>query len=220
MKTSPGIRVMVLEDFPIILEGILSWLERQPGITVVGQAVDHASARSELTLKAPEVLLMDLMVGGRDGLDFIREVRAHHPDVAVLVFSVHDELVYAERVLKAGGHGYVMKREPGADLLAALRAVAAGELAVSRQVTLLILKRAVRPTLTPAFGGIGDLTDRELHVFQMIGAGKSPRKIAEDLKLSVKTVETHRENIKNKLGLHSSAEVIRAAALWLGSQPK
>jgi DNA-binding NarL/FixJ family response regulator len=218
--TSSTIRVLVLEDFPIVLEGIVSWLGQQPDVAVVGQAADHAAARKELAAKAPDILLMDLMVGGRDGLDFIREIRGAYPRVAVLVFSVHDEMVYAERVLKAGAHGYVMKREPKADLLAALRAVALGELAVSRQVTLLLLKRVVQPTNAPAAAGVGDLTDRELHVFQMIGIGLSPRRIAEELKLSIKTVETHRENIKNKLSLHSSAEVIRAAALWLGDQAR
>ena len=220
MALSSSIRVVVLEDFPIILEGLVSWLNQQPGVDVVGQAVDHPAARQQLAAHAPAILLMDLMVGGRDGVDFIREIRAAYPAVAVLVFSVHDEMVYAERVLKAGAHGYVMKREPAADLLKALHAVAAGELAVSRQVTLLLLKRAVRPTTTAASaaGGVSVLTDRELHVFQLIGTGLSPRRISEELKLSIKTVETHRENIKNKLGLHSSVEVIRAATLWLGPQ--
>src|ERR1041385_561983 len=166
MSLSSDIRVVVLEDFPIILGGLVSWLNEQPGVSVVGQAGDHATAREQLAEHAPTVLLMDLMVGGRDGLDFIREIRAAYPAVSVLVFSVHDEMVYAERVLKAGAHGYVMKREPTADLLKALRAVAAGEGAVSRQVTLLLLKRAVRPmdSAKTAAGGVGILTDRELHV--------------------------------------------------------
>ena len=216
--SSSLIRVVVLEEFPILLEAMVSWLNQQPDVCVVGQAGDHPSARLQLSEHAPTVLLMDLMVGVRDGLGFIREIRLDYPKVPILVFSVHDELIYAERVLRAGAQGYVMKREPTADLLAALSAVAMGELAVSRQVTLLLLKRSVQPASEPTAGGISGLTDRELHVFQMIGRGLSPRRIAEDLKLSVKTVETHRENIKNKLGLHSSVEVIRAASLWLGPQ--
>ena len=153
-------------------------------------------------------------------MDFIRDIRLAHPKVSILVFSMHDELIYAERVLRAGAQGYVMKREPAADLLAAISAVAAGELAVSRQVTLLLLKRSLQPTRVAVEGGIGDLTDRELHIFQMIGSGLSPRRIALDLKLSVKTVESHRENIKNKLGLQTSIDVIRAASLWLSPREK
>lgn len=214
------IRVAVLEDFPVVREGLVQWIKLHADLDVAWSAAEHGEARARLAADRPDLLLLDLMIGGRDGIDFIEGTRAAHPTLPLLVFSIHDEGLFAERVLRAGANGYVMKRDPSEQLLTAIRTVAAGELFVSAKMSLLILKRVIQPGGRAAATGIDVLTNRELHVFQLIGAGLTPRAIAAELGVSVKTAEAHREHIKNKLGLQTAADVIRQATLWVREQSR
>lgn len=217
MPETVPLRIMIVEDFPVIRDALVDWLGKQPGFEVVAQAATTEETRQALKTIKPDVVLLDLMLeSGTEGTVFVRELRAAHTVLPVLVFSIHDERVYAERVIRAGANGYVMKREPAEELLAALRTVAAGELYVSRRLSGVLLRRLMQPAAsTDSTNGLQVLTDRELHVFQLIGAGQTLRQIAARLGLSLKTVEAHRENIKNKLNLHSAGEVLQRAALWV-----
>jgi DNA-binding NarL/FixJ family response regulator len=159
-------------------------------------------------------LLLDLWLGAGDTLEFIKLTRARWPQVAIVVLSQHDETLYAERALRAGARGYVMKQESSEDILNAIRTVMGGDLYLSRRMTPLLLRRLLTAD-TDASGTLACLSDRELHVFQLLGAGLSSRQIAEELKLSIKTVETHRENIKHKLRIPNAAELVKQASAWV-----
>ncbi len=216
---SAAIRIVLLEEFPVVRDGLVQWLAKHSDIEVCAQTSVPAEARSALARTRADVLLMDLMPQGFDGVGFIRDLVAEHPAVRILVFSLHDENVYAERVLRAGALGYVAKRAPDSELLAALRTVAAGGIYVSPRLSLVLLGRLLRPAHKASEKtGIASLTDRELHVFQLLGAGLHAREIGGRLGVSAKTVQAHRENIKNKLGFDTAAELLRHAALWLVEQ--
>jgi DNA-binding NarL/FixJ family response regulator len=217
-QSSTSVRILIIEDFPMIREGMTKWLEHQSGFTVVGQVGTHAEARVLLAKVTPDLVLLDLVLAEGDGMDFIRELRRLHNQLRILVFSMHDEMLYAERSLRAGAHGYAMKKESTAELLVAIRTVLAGDLYVSRHLAMRLFTQNLQGEKTGHASGLSILTDRELHIFRLIGLGLSPRRIAVELGLSIKTVETHRENIKNKLNLQSSSAVIRRAALWISEQ--
>lgn len=212
------IRIIVVEDFPVVREGLVQWLAHEPTVTVIGEAGTLTAARELIDREPPDILLMDLMVNGADGIGFIRETRERHPLIRILVLSMHDEMVYSERVVRAGACGFVMKQQSTRDLLTAIRTVHNGEIYLSARVAGIILRKMLQPTRREIRAGIESLTDRELHVYQLLGSGLSTRLIADELKLSVKTVDAHRENIKNKLGIQSAADLARQAAMWLASQ--
>lgn len=214
-----AIRVLVLEDVPVVLEGLLQWLGRHADFQLCGQVGTPAEAMGTLARARPDVLLMNAMPGGSDGVSFIRTMIADHPAVRILVFSQHDERVYAERALRAGAMGYVSKCAPESEVIAALHTVATGGIYVSPRLSLILLGRLLRPGQKAAEkNGIASLTDRELHVFQLLGAGLGVREIGARLSVSAKTVQAHRENIKNKLGFDRTAELLRHAAVWVTEQ--
>lgn len=213
------LRVAILEDHHAIREAFALWLDHQPGLQCAGQAATHAEARQLLHAAKPDVLIFDLTIGAADGIAFLKEIHAEFPRVAVLVYSTHDETSWTEHALKAGASGYLMKREPTAELLIAIREVAAGQLYASARIKLLALNRLI----DPAAGGtdktgVGKLTARELHIFQLIGHGLTPRDIAQKLGISQRGVEAHRENIKNKLTCHTATELAQRAARWVDEQ--
>jgi DNA-binding NarL/FixJ family response regulator len=216
---SSPIRIIVVEDYPVVREGLVQWLAHEPTIKVLGEAGTLTEARDLVDRDPPDILLMDLMVNGADGIGFIRETRGRHPALRILVLSMHDEMVYSERVVRAGASGFVMKQQSTRDLLTAIETVHRGELYLNARVAGVMLRKMLQPTRGEIRVGLESLTDRELHVYKLIGSGMSARSIAEELKLSVKTVDAHRENIKNKLGIHSAADLARQAAAWIASKP-
>jgi len=216
--TNDPIRIIVVEDYPVVREGLVQWLSHEPSLHVCGEAGTLTEARTLIDRDPPDVLLMDLMVNGADGIGFIKETRDRHPTVRILVLSMHDEMVYSERVVRNGASGFVMKQQSTRDLLNAIRTVHRGELYLSPKVAGVMLRKMLQPTRGEIRVGLESLTDRELHVYQLIGNGMTTRLIAEELKLSVKTVDAHRENIKNKLGVQSSADLVRQAAIWVSTQ--
>jgi two-component system, NarL family, response regulator FusR len=197
----------------MVREGMRSLLEATHDFEVSGEAATPEETLAAIRACRSDVICLDLVLGGRDGFDLIRAIRELDPKSRILVLSVRDEEAFAERCLQAGASGYAMKTEPNENLLTALRRVAAGEMHVSSRVAMGLLNRVQRPAR--ARSGVGLLSERELQVFQLFGLGLSTRNIAERLGIGIKTVETHRENIKNKLGLEHSTALVREATVWV-----
>ncbi len=206
--------VAVAEDHPVMREGLAALLAGEGGFNVLGSAASARDTRSLIARTPPHVLVMDLMLAEDDGLALIKDLAALAPAVRLVVFSLHPEDIYAERCLRAGAHGYVMKREPVATLFRAIRDTAAGGISVSPRVSAAVLGSLAGHARSPA-GTEAQLTDRELQVYRLSGLALPTREIAEKLGISVKTIETHRENIKNKLGLDTHAALVARAAQWV-----
>ena len=211
-------RVLLVDDHPFMRAGMAQLIDKQPDLVVVGEAGDPSEALARLAQGGVDLVLTDMTMPGRSGLDFIKDVVAQHPDVLVLVVSMHDEVIYAERVLRAGARGYIMKGAGGDNLLAALRQIINGGVYVSPKMAARVLEalsgRRPRGSSSP----IEQLTDREFEVFQLIGQGKSTRDIAGELGLSPKTVDVHRGRIKDKLDLRDTTALVRHAVRWVESQ--
>ena len=215
---APRHRVLLVDDHPFMRAGLGQLIERQADLTVCGEAGNPAEAFAALAKEKPDLILTDLTMPGRSGLEFIKDLLAADAKLAVLVISMHDEVVYAERALRAGARGYIMKEAGGEALLAAIRQVLRGEIYVSPRMSARILEglsaRRPRGSSSP----IEKLTDREFEVFQLIGQGKSTRDIATQLHLSPKTVDVHRANIKEKLELTDATALVRHAVRWVEIQ--
>jgi DNA-binding NarL/FixJ family response regulator len=211
-------RVLLIDDHPFMRAGLAQLINAQSDLVVCGEAGNPVEAFQNLARIKPELVLSDLTMPGRSGLEFIKDLKATLPDLTVLVVSMHDEVVFAERALRAGARGYIMKEAGGENLLAAIRQVLRGEVYVSPRMSSQILNslstRRPRGSTSP----IEQLTDREFEVFQMIGQGKSTRDIAEQLHLSSKTVDVHRSHLKEKLGLKDATALIRHAVRWVETQ--
>jgi DNA-binding NarL/FixJ family response regulator len=209
-------RVLIVEDHPVVRDALAGLIELQTDLMVCAQAEDVRSAKDAVQTMHPDLIVLDLMIGHGDGLEFLRGVHAEHPQIRVVVFSMHDERDFAERALRAGASGYVSKSQPARDVLEAIRAVVKGEIYLSPKHATLLMRKALKlPATHDARDKLSGLTDRELHVFQLIGAGLSTREIAADLCLSVKTIESYRESIKTKAGFRNGAELVRAAKAWI-----
>lgn len=212
-------RIVIVDDHPILRQGLTQLIQSEPGLQVVGEAEDAAGAMVVLDRLKPDLVLVDISLPGRSGIDLLQDLRVVYPNLPVLVLSMHDESLYAERVLRAGARGYIMKDEGGGHLVAAVRKVLAGEVYVSPKMQSRILEQisgsSRRKNTAPTVEG---LTDREFEVFRLVGQGKATREIADELHISVKTVEVHRLNIKHKLGVKSAAELVRFAVRWTESE--
>ncbi len=211
--------ILVVDDHPFMRAGLAQLIERQPDLCLSGEAGNPTEAFAIFARAQPALVLTDLTMPGRSGLEFIRDLRAARSDVAVLVVSMHDELVYAERVLRAGARGYIMKEAGGENLLAAIRQVLRGERYVSPRVAERILDNVSARRPRGSTSPIEKLTDREFEVFQHIGQGMSTRQIAAQLHLSPKTVDVHRGHIKEKLALKDVTALVRHAVRWVETQP-
>lgn len=211
-------RVLIVDDHPFMRAGLAQLIDRQPGLVVSGEAGDPAAAMTELDRAPVDLVLTDISMPGRSGIEFIKDLQATRPELPILVVSMHDELIYAERVLRAGARGYIMKEAGGENLLAAIKRVLDGEVYVSPKMSARILDglsgRKPRGSQSP----IEKLTDREFEVFQLIGQGKSTRDIAKQLHLSSKTVDVHRGHVKEKLGLSDTTSLVRHAVRWVETQ--
>jgi len=214
----PPRRVLLIDDHPFMRAGLAQLINAQSDLMVCGEAGNPSEAFRSLAKVKPALVLSDLTMPGRSGLEFIKDLKAAEPNLAVLVVSMHDEVVFAERALRAGARGYIMKEAGGENLLAAIRQVLRGEVYVSPRMSSRILNdlsaRRPRGSTSP----IERLTDREFEVFQLIGQGKSTRDIAEQLHLSSKTVDVHRSHIKEKLELKDATALIRHAVRWVETQ--
>ncbi|MDB5297537.1 MAG: two component transcriptional regulator, LuxR family [Phycisphaerales bacterium] len=211
-------RILLVDDHPIVRQGLALMLAGETDIEVVGQAKDVPEAADMVDRLAPDLLVVDLSLSGLSGLDLVKELKGKHAALPVLILSMHDETVQAERALRAGARGYVMKQEATGTILTAVRQVLAGHIYLSDRMSSKLLGKLAGNAASGAASPIERLSDREFQVFTLIGQGIGPRAIAEKLGLSVKTVEAHRENIKAKLGLGSGNELIRYAMQYLMDQ--
>jgi DNA-binding NarL/FixJ family response regulator len=211
-------RVLVVDDHPMTRYGIAQLLEREPGLEVCGEAATAAHALELVPSLKPDLVVTDLSMPGKHGLEFIKDMRAMHPEVPVLVVSMLDETLYADRVLKAGGRGYVMKLAGGEELIAAVRRVLDGHVYLGDAMTKQALDALARRGGKPDEHLISQLTDRELQVFQCLGQGMTSRQIGEQLHMSVKTVETHRRHLREKLKTPTGPALIQFAVRWVSAQ--
>ena len=207
-------RVLVVDDHPIVRQGLTLLINRESDLTVCGEAEDAHTAMQSLTATRPDILVVDISLNGPDGLDLLKNVRSRHPDLPVLILSMHDESIYAERALRAGAQGYIMKQEATEKVLVALRRILSREIYVSERIANRMLHRYIGNPSAGRPSSIADLTDRELEVFRLIGEGHSTRQIAEELHISVKTVESYQSHIKEKLSLRSARELVQHAIQW------
>ena len=207
-------RIVVVEDHPVVCAGLMQLIGNQPDLTCAGTAEDTAAAKRLVEECEPDLLLLDLRLKSGDSLELIKSLRVEHPEVKVLVLSQYDELMFAERALRAGASGYIMKENVTDEVLRAVRKVLAGELYFSERVAAAVVQRTLREKPSASRIGVESLSDREMQVFQLLGASYSAREIAEQFHLSRKTVETHCEKIKHKLSLNSAAELKQFARKW------
>ena len=210
-------RILIVDDHPVFRDGLLGLIEREGDLTVCGEANDARQALAASERLKVDLILVDIGLPGKSGLELIKDIRAVRPQTSVLVISMHDETLYAERVLRAGGRGYIMKQEGPEKILHAIRQVLNGQVYVSPRISARILD-ALSGRRDGAASPIALLTDREFEVLRLIGQGKDSRVVARQLNLSVKTVDAHRAHIKSKLDLKSGTELIVYAARWLETQ--
>src|SRR5438552_14094744 len=208
-------RVLVLEEHPLLRDGIADFLNAQPDLLVCGEANNIRATRGEIAKCKPQLLVTALRLGTGDRLEFVKALKAEKPGLLILVYSAFEEAIFAERALRAGAEGYVMKTAPKEELLAALRDILSGNIYVSRDVAMRAFKKSLESQpehrLAPSTIGIEKLSDREMHIFHLLGSGLGNTQIARSLHLSVKTIESHRENIKHKLDLSCSRDLLACA---------
>jgi len=211
-------RVLLVDDHPIVREGLARVIDQEPDLTVCGTAVDARQALAAVESSAPDVAIIDVSLNGSHGIELVKDLKARHPGLHVLMLSMHDESLYAERALRAGAKGYVMKREPPQRLLQAIRGVVAGGLYFSEAVTASVLEHVAGTRRGSSALPMDKLSDRELQILELIGQGRTTRQIAEELHVSVKTVQAHREHLKEKLQLDSATTLARFAVNWVESE--
>ncbi len=207
--------ILVVDDHPIFRQGLIQLINNEPDLKVCGEAGDAATARQILEAHHADVALLELRLGTSDVFDLIKGWKGRYPKLRVLILSAFDEALYAERALRAGAVGYVMKEEPPQETLSAIRAVLAGEMFLSRKMASCLLHKLIQAKPPVRDGQVEGLSDRELQVFRMLGTGLGSRRIGDELHLSIKTIETYRENIKHKLGLRNASDLIRRATQWV-----
>jgi DNA-binding NarL/FixJ family response regulator len=207
--------VFVVDDHPIVREGLAQMINRESDLTVCGEAQEMHGALQMIEALKPDILILDISLNGPDGLDLLKNIRARDPSLPVLILSMHDESIYAERALRAGANGYIMKQEATEKVLVALRRILSREIYVSSRVASKMLQQFVGASSTSArHSPVDDLSDRELEVLRLMGDGHGTRQIAEELHLSVKTVESYQAHLKEKLSLKNLRELVQYAIQW------
>jgi DNA-binding NarL/FixJ family response regulator len=212
-------RILILEEHPLLRHGISDYLNSQPDMIVCGEADNIRDARNKIAECKPQFLVTALRLGTGDSLEFVKALKAQQAALMILVYSAFEETIFAERALRAGAEGYIMKSAPAQELLVAIREIVAGNIYVSRDVAMRAFKKSLESGSQhhPSRFSIGieRLSDREMHIFFLLGSGLANRQIAQSLNLSVKTVETHRENIKHKLDLSCSRDLVACARKYV-----
>ena len=215
---NPETRILVVDDHPLFRQGVAELIAHEPGWVCCGQAGNVREAWAAVERCQPHLVLLDLRLGASDGLDLLADLTGRLPHLPVLILSQCDELVYAERALRAGARGYIMKDQATEEIVLAVRSVLAGKIYASRLMGLRVLQRSIGLTTQSERSSLDLLSTRELQVFQRLGAGLSTREIAVQLHLSHKTIETHRDHIKQKFGLPNAAALVRCASAWVETE--
>jgi DNA-binding NarL/FixJ family response regulator len=206
--------VLVVDDHPLLRQGLALLINQQQDMQVCGEAEEAHAAMQAVTQCRPDIMILDISLNGPDGLELLKSIRASDPELPVLILSMHDEAIYAERALRARANGYIMKQEATEKVLVAVRRILNGELYLSDRMSNKMLQHYIGGAPSMIQSRISSLSDRELEVFRLIGEGRATREIAEELHLSVKTVETYQAHIKEKLALRSGRELIQHAIQW------
>ncbi|HRH96287.1 MAG TPA: response regulator transcription factor [Prosthecobacter sp.] len=214
-KSANGYKVLLVEDHPMFREHLGQLIDRDLGMSVCGEADNIRDAMRLIHETQPDIAIVDITLRGSSGLELLKDIKAQGLDINVLVLSMHDEELYAERALRAGAKGYITKNEASTEVIQAIRCVMKGEVYASRQMTAKLLERMTQKRSNAELAGMETLADRELEVFQMLGRGRSTRDIAQTLNLGESTVETYRARIKEKLQLRSAAELYLRAGQWV-----
>ncbi|MEQ1862442.1 MAG: response regulator transcription factor [Chthoniobacteraceae bacterium] len=210
----PPKRIFLVDDHPMMRDGMSRLIDSEPGLACCGGVASAEEAVDAIARCAPDLVITDITLPERSGLDLIKDIKAMHPDLPVFVYSMHDEMFYAERALRVGARGFLMKEAGSEAMLAAIRRVLAGEISVSPRIAAKILDAYSGQQPRGSSSPVEKLTDREFEVYQLIGEGRSTKEIAGRLHLSHKTVAAHRGNIKEKLGLASAPELVHHAIRW------
>ncbi len=210
--------VMIVDDHPIVRQGLRQLINREKDLQVCSEASDIKEARDVLKSITPDVIILDLSLKNSDGLELIKDIRGRDQRLPVLVLSMHDEAIYAERLLGAGANGYIMKQAAAEQLLTALRRVLTGGVYVSEAVGATMIEKYAASGRSRPSDPFNDLSNRELQVLNLVGRGQTTREVAENLNLSVKTVESHRQRIKKKLGLQTASQLVQYAVNWYSRQ--
>jgi DNA-binding NarL/FixJ family response regulator len=211
----PNKTILIVDDHPMLRRGLASLIESEPGLAVCGEAASFCAALDAIRESPPDLVIVDIELDGSDGLDLVKSVKDRYPTIPALVLSMYDESAYAERSLRAGALGYVTKQQMDDTVLNAIRHLLRGETYMSERLRTRLAIKYVGGRTLETDSPLATLSDRELQVFRLIGQGRSTRQIAGILSLSIKTIESHREHIKNKLTVESTAELAHRAALWV-----
>lgn len=211
-------QILLVDDHPLTSEGLAGVINREADLEVCGLAGNPAEAMSALGRLKPDLMVTDMTMPGRSGIEFIKDVHAMQPQLPILVLSMHDEMLYAERALRAGARGYLMKDAGSAKVLEVIRLILSGQPYVSPQMSARLLDAVTGRRPRGSTSPIEKLSDREFEVFRMLGSGKSTKEVAEALHLSPKTVDVHRGRIKEKLGLKDASSLIHHAVRWVETQ--
>jgi DNA-binding NarL/FixJ family response regulator len=211
-------RVLIIDNHPLVREGLRSIIDGQPDLQVCAEADTARAARLAIIESQPDAMIVELGLNQGDGIELVRDVRAHYASLPILVLSCHDETIYAERMLSVGANGYIMKQASSQEILNSLRRVLDGAIYVSEGVGFSMVRKSSARGASLSANPIDRLTDRELQILHLVGKGKSTRETAQLLNLSIKTVESHRHRIKYKLHLTTGAQLVQYAINWFSGQ--
>jgi len=208
-------RILLVDDHPMVRERLTEVILREPDLTVCGEAEDRFRALKLITATRPHLAIVDLTLRGSHGMELIKDIRSQYPDLAILVVSMHDEMLHAERVIRAGARGYITKQEATRKIMLAIRTVLNGNVYLSEKMAAQIAATAIGGARAKPSLPMDKLSDRELLVFEMIGQGRSTRQIADELHLDMRTIETYRARIKEKLNLKDANDLLQHAIRWM-----
>ena len=213
------VKIFLVDDHPLVREWLTNLIHQQPDFVVCGESEDAPHALQEISATMPDVAIVDISLKQGSGIELIKSLKALHPDVAIIVLSMHDERLYAERALRAGARGYIMKRETAKKVITAIRQVLDGKIYMSESLAAVFAEKFVDGRLPNSGSLVEQLSDRELEVFQLLGKGCETRQVAEMMNVSMKTVQAHCAHIKEKLKLTNAAELLREAVRWHENYP-
>jgi len=213
------VKIFLVDDHPLVREWLTNLIHQQPDFVVCGESEDAPHALQEISATMPDVAIVDISLKQGSGIELIKSLKALHPDVAIIVLSMHDERLYAERALRAGARGYIMKRETAKKVITAIRQVLDGKIYMSESLAAVFAEKFVDGRLPSSGSLVEQLSDRELEVFQLLGKGYETRQVAEMMNVSMKTVQAHCAHIKEKLKLTNAAELLREAVRWQENYP-
>jgi DNA-binding NarL/FixJ family response regulator len=214
LESGGKIRIFLVDDHPLVRSGLAKLIEEQADMSVVGEADDAAKALDGFKDLSPDIALVDISLKGMDGLELIKHAKSRFPELGILVISMHDENLYAERAIRAGAGGYVMKQEAAEKVIVAIRRILAGDTYLSDKMYSNLVKRLSGGSEQASVSPLSQMSDRELEIFNLMGNGRRIKNIAEDLSISVKTVETHCAHLRKKLDLVGSVELMQYAIRW------